>query len=491
MNADAVIIGAGLSGLVDAILLAETGRRIIVIEQHAIPGGYLQQFRRGRTVFDVGFHYMGSTLPGRPMRQFLEHLQVWPRLRILPFPEDAAIEVISGPNRFAYPARFDRFHEKALAAWPGERAAIDRFVADVDGICSRFKWFALRRGVEYGSPLDLQWPGGSFADYIEGATEDAWLREALSLQTFNLGLLPSEAPWVKHALAFRSNFDRTSRIDGGGGALVKALLERGRELGVEYRFRSEVVGIACEGRMARAVTTANGERIDADLFVAACHPKVAVRCIPEESLPAIFRERILAMKDSRGAFQLFLALSAPLSSIGSTCVMIRGEEEAGDWPPLDVILVTYPCGEEKTPRGGPRLEAMAYMDWDIFASWGDRPSGRRGEDYERLKQEIARRMIARMRRIIPELPDAIAEAYTATPLTDAWYTRNEHGAVFGVSHDVEQQGTARPQPRMRLKNLYFTGHSITMPGICGVFINAFDTCEMIRGGDDLFRAVAT
>ena len=35
---------------------------------------------------------------------------------------------------------------------------------------------------------------------------------------------------------------------------------------------------------------------------------------------------------------------------------------------------------------------------------------------------------------------------------------------------------------MRLRNLFFSGASVTMPGICGVFINAFDTCSAITGG---------
>src|SRR6185503_20421000 len=98
---DVLVIGAGISGLVDAILLAEAGRRVLVLEQHSIPGGYLQQFTRKKTTFDVGFHYMGSTAPGRPMRQFLEHLRVWERLKVVPFPADAAIEVRRGARSFA------------------------------------------------------------------------------------------------------------------------------------------------------------------------------------------------------------------------------------------------------------------------------------------------------------------------------------------------------------------------------------------------------
>ncbi len=94
-------------------------------------------------------------------------------------------------------------------------------------------------------------------------------------------------------------------------------------------------------------------------------------------------------------------------------------------------------------------------------------------------------------RIAPDLQDRIEDVYAETPLSDEWYTLNSHGGVFGVSHDVSQQGMDRPLPRMRLRNLFFSGHSLTMPGICGTFINAFDTCDMIRGDEVLFDAIAS
>ena len=40
-SSDVVVIGAGMSGLVSAILLAETGRKVVVLEQHLVPGGIL------------------------------------------------------------------------------------------------------------------------------------------------------------------------------------------------------------------------------------------------------------------------------------------------------------------------------------------------------------------------------------------------------------------------------------------------------------------
>jgi len=490
-GADVVVIGAGISGLVDAILMAETGRRVVVLEQHTIPGGFLQQFTRKKTVFDVGFHYMGSTSPGRPMRQFLEHLGVWDRLRVLPLPEDAAIEVLHGERRFGYPLRFEAFHEKALATWPGSREVVEKLVSDTGAVCREFKWFDLKRGREYQHPQDLPFPPISLAEYLDGFVEDPWLREVLEFQTFNLGLFAPEAPWTKHLLAFRSNFDETSRVDGGGGALVDALVARGRELGVEYRFRTDVVGYDCEGREVRAAQSAAGERFEADLFLAACHPKVVLASLSDEDLKPMFKERVLSMKDSRGAFQVFLRLKRPLDSLGSHCLMITDDEELAGDPPLPTILVVKPLEEERADRGSPRLEAMTYFDHGLFEAWADEPLMKRGADYEAFKARLADRVVAMIAKQAPELPELVLDRYSATPLTDESYTRSWKGGVFGISHDIGQQGRHRPQPRTRLKNLFFTGHSIMMPGICGVFINAFDTCEMLRGDGSLFESVST
>ena len=487
-RSDVVVIGAGLSGLVDAILMAEAGRRVTVLEQHSVPGGYLQQFRRKGTWFDVGFHYLGSTAPGRPMRQFLEHLRIWERLELIPLPEEAAINVRSGGRTFGYPGTWRRFEQKARETWPKEGDALDRLFRDAEAVASAFKWLDLKRGREYRHPRDLEFEPISLAEYLDSFVEDEWLKEVLGFQGFNLGLFPEEAPWVKFMLAFRSNFDHTSRVRGGGGALVLALAERARELGVDLRFRTGVARYVCEGRTVKSVETESGESFEAELFLAACNPKVVLARISDEDLSPMFKQHVLEMRDSRGAVQIFLRLSEPIRSLGAACLMLKDEEAAREEPPIEVILITQPSLIEG--GGPPRLEAMTYMGLEPFAPWKELPVMRRGEAYERFKGRLAERMIRMVESVAPEIRSRIVDCYAATPLSDLHYTRNPGGAVFGISHDVSQQGLHRPQPRTRLRNLFFTGHSIQMPGICGVFINAFDTCASILGDGQLFQSVA-
>ncbi len=52
---DIVIRGAGLQALTKAVALAESGKKVLVVEQGPKPGGRISAFRRGRYEFETGF----------------------------------------------------------------------------------------------------------------------------------------------------------------------------------------------------------------------------------------------------------------------------------------------------------------------------------------------------------------------------------------------------------------------------------------------------
>ncbi|HDY75934.1 MAG TPA: NAD(P)/FAD-dependent oxidoreductase, partial [Candidatus Marinimicrobia bacterium] len=53
---DAVIIGAGIGGLVCGCYLAKAGMKVLIAEQHSKPGGYCTSFRRKGFTFDAAPH---------------------------------------------------------------------------------------------------------------------------------------------------------------------------------------------------------------------------------------------------------------------------------------------------------------------------------------------------------------------------------------------------------------------------------------------------
>ncbi|MCB1032343.1 MAG: NAD(P)-binding protein, partial [Acidobacteria bacterium] len=71
---DAIILGAGIGGLVCANLLAEAGFHVLLLEQHYMVGGYCSTFRRAGYTFDAATHFyplLGNpeTLTGRVLQR--------------------------------------------------------------------------------------------------------------------------------------------------------------------------------------------------------------------------------------------------------------------------------------------------------------------------------------------------------------------------------------------------------------------------------------
>src|SRR6476660_9935146 len=124
---DAVIIGAGIGGLICANLLAREGLRVLLAEQHYMVGGYCSTFRRKGFTFDAATHFY--PLLGNPMTitgSLLERLEsrtAWVKMDPVDhfhFPDGSS---------FSVSANFDEYLDELKATFPHESDALERFFA--------------------------------------------------------------------------------------------------------------------------------------------------------------------------------------------------------------------------------------------------------------------------------------------------------------------------------------------------------------------------
>ena len=76
---DVIVIGGGLSGLSSALMLADKGKDVLMLERHNLPGGLATSFVRGGVEIEATLHEMMSIGdPGKRLKigQFLEDMGV-------------------------------------------------------------------------------------------------------------------------------------------------------------------------------------------------------------------------------------------------------------------------------------------------------------------------------------------------------------------------------------------------------------------------------
>ena len=71
---DTVVIGSGIGGLTAALCHAQAGEKVIVIEQHYVPGGWSHSFTMDGNQFNTGVHYIGELSKGGLLRNIFEGL---------------------------------------------------------------------------------------------------------------------------------------------------------------------------------------------------------------------------------------------------------------------------------------------------------------------------------------------------------------------------------------------------------------------------------
>lgn len=60
-NLDTIVIGSGSGGSTVANLLAQSGQRVLVLEQHSVTGGCTHSFRESGCEYDTGLVSFAST----------------------------------------------------------------------------------------------------------------------------------------------------------------------------------------------------------------------------------------------------------------------------------------------------------------------------------------------------------------------------------------------------------------------------------------------
>lgn len=492
MKRDFVVIGAGVSGMTAALVMARNGYRVTLLEKAAHTAPLLRGFSRGGVHFDTGFHYTGGMGRGEPLDRFLRYLGLSGRLKSFPFRE-GGFDVLRSRKEgfeFHFPTGYEAIRERLTEAFPREKGAVGEYLRRVKAALESVPY--LNPGKTFDSDFTLgRILGPTLKDILDSLTDDPLLKAVLSMHCLLYGVSPEEVSFAQHACIAGNYYLSARGFEGGGRGLARGFDESLEDLGVEVRCGREVAALSVTSRgELSGARLADGTFLPCSGCIATVHPRLLLNMVPPDSFRPGYRKRIEGLEETVSAFMLYSVSDTPIPFLAGRNLFV--------FPSADSV---YSLGA-RTMEESPLYITAAYRDGARVprgligiiptlpghtTKWEGSAAGRRPEEYRSFKQGL----VARMQRLVesgcPELDGATRPVEGATPLTLRDFSNTPIGGLYGAKHKA---GQINPGSATRIKGLFLAGQAVTAPGILGAVLSGFLACGNILGHDRLMKELA-
>ena len=459
---DAVIIGAGISGLVCGCYLAKSGMKVLIAEQHFKPGGYCSSFKRQQFTFDAAAHSFGGYRAGGALNKILGELGVSELIQIKRY--DPSDIVVSSDHKIVFWADVDKTIQGLQIEFPLESKKIHDFI-----------WFLLKP--QPGDMAALR--NKTFGNLLDVYFNDDRLKAMLSLPVLGNGDLPPSLISAFSAAKIYSEF----LLDGGyypaGGmqSLSDALSEKFKQFGGELLLSCRVEKIVASGNTVTGVVLQNGSSVHTKIAISNCDAtQTFAKLLDAELLSKDFIAKLKKMTPSLSIFVLYLGLDNKYSET---------------FPPPGTNVWFLPHYDIEALYRSARDIKIDLADYYMVRISPDRKTALafvntsfKDKEYWRTrKKDLLECFIKRIEKnTIPNLSRYTVFKEAATPSTLQRYTLNYNGAAYGWASTLNQFADRDFKKPSFINGLYLTGHWTTYAqGIPGVAYLGYDTANQILG----------
>ncbi|MFH0826203.1 MAG: NAD(P)/FAD-dependent oxidoreductase [Pseudomonadota bacterium] len=473
---DAAVIGSGLGGLTFAGYMAKNGYKVLVLEQHDVPGGYATTFSRdgGRFTFDVSLHQ--TSLAGST-RQILEDLDVLKKVRFYKCKE--LFRYVCGDLDIKCPGGDPKALERILTEkFPDEKKGIEHFLGEMSGIVEETERLSMggKLGIVDKAAFPMRFPKlwaarkKSLADYINESTSNPQLIGVMSAFCGYYGLPPRELSGFYYMIATGGYVKHGGDYPHGGSqAVSNAIAEMIESNGGEVRLGTKVNEVVLENGRAVGVKTVDGTVEKAKVVVANCSIyKLFGDMLPKGTVKGDFAEKLGSARPSVSSFIVWLGLNQDITErIKDSHIFLQGQADPekahryglmGDVEKLNLGICIYNnMYKDYSPPGTTVLSIIFTTGYEPWKRYEKAYSAGNKTDYLAKKNEIADAMIKRVEKaLIPGLSGMTAVKEAATPLTNVRYTLNTDGAIYGLDQTPDNAFMNRISNRTPVKGLYLS-----------------------------------
>lgn len=492
---DTIVIGSGMGGMTTAAMLADFGERVLVLEQHYVPGGYTHTFKRPGYEWDVGVHAIGEvtehTMTGRLLRHLTRGGLKWSSLGPVYdefyFPDDFRIDFPDNPHQFA---------SNLKEAFPHEATAVDAYLDEVRDVAKAMRNHYLARVGSAGASWISEGLLARKARHhfnrrteavVAGLTSDPKLRALFTAQWGYYGSTPSRSSFAMQALVVKHFLHGGYYPEGGSSQIARHLLQTVADAGGWTRVSTDVEQIMVEKGKAVGVRLKGGEEIRAKRIVSAAGILSTVqRLLPEEYSQTRWCQEVETLAPAPAHVCLYLGFKGDIRAAGAGSAnkwfYDTWDMEIDTWsvspearpPHADILYCSFPSLKDPLHDPGPEQrhtgEVVTFVPWESFQTWSQTRWHKRGADYETFKAELSERLLDQLLTRLPGLRSMVDHVELSTPLSTENFCRPVRGSIYGIEPTPERFGCKWLRPKSTVGNLYFSGSDVSAVGVIGAMM---------------------
>jgi all-trans-retinol 13,14-reductase len=482
MKHDTIVIGAGVSGLTTAILLAQDGRKVALLEKSQAIAPTIRGFFRGNIYFDTGFHYAGMLGPDEPLARLCERLGILSHIKIRKDKNKVGDRFYcTNPEfKFDFKLKLQSLMQQLAVSFPDEEEAITRFLQDIKCFLDTINDDLFRvvmdpTSIFHSDQLSLM-------QYLQENFRSPVLQTLLSLHAVLYGSMPEETSLLYHSMVAGAYYDQNWQVFNGGYAITQAFAHELQQYDIDLYTNCTVDQIFTnDDRTVKAVSLEGGEAIECNNCVFTGHPRVLTEMLPAGSLRPVYHRRLQSLEDTSSAIVIYcVSEKADVDANFHNMILVHklfpemyNPEDGFDDCPL---FISHSLSEGYI--GG--ISIICPCRFERVRQWDSSRTGQRPVAYYEWKKRVADTIVGVVKQYYNDVMGDLRIIDVATPLTFRDYMNAPGGCLYGAKHKIDDMPF---MSRTRIKGLYLSGQTIVSAGLMGAMLAGFLSAAAITGED--------
>jgi phytoene dehydrogenase-like protein len=491
-NYDAIIIGAGMGGLVCGNLLAYKGYKVLIVEKNHDPGGYCTHFTRKGYTFDAAVHFFNGCEPGGMVFEILKKFNAEDCVEFIKLDEIFHWVNPKYQTDFHAPTSLQEYVDRLADLFPNDAENIRKFYKKYTKVAKFMLAWIKAEGLTkkiflvLGNLLTFvlflrcfkKTVADIIAPYVKSS--NTALYEIMTALSVFFSLAPEKLSALTFLVGTLCLFIEGAYYPRGGtGNFSRALADIFVKRGGTLMLQTEATRVIFSDKKVTGIVVKDkrGQKKKLSTRVLVSNSDVTTLVTdlcPTSTFPASYLQKINSRNPATSAVMVYVGLNLDLKKYNITEYEYWAASWGGDNSPELIeyaintadysklyggpLSITSNIDPTCCPPGKSVFTTIYYAISEPFKKVLDEGE-RRGDQYKALKAKIAEQFISQISHAlsIPDLAEHIEVIEVATPITMKRYTQCRDGSCVGWEVTPEQMMAGQVSQKTPVPNLFLCG----------------------------------